>query len=428
VAGSGPNARIERNKLFPPCEVSAVQPLPNSIDAFKEIERAGGKNIPMHIVAIPSVILRFGRSSPVRCGGFAKRRAGFGRGDSAPALFGTLAGVESLVGFGSFEIQYQKEATIVRIEVMHGMYGLAAKVDRFLNALSRSQIVAAACCSVVLIGVADYVTGYQISVSVFYLVPVMLAAWYAGKRAGIGLAVVSSFIWLTVDIGTAHPYDHFAIPFWNALVRLGFFLVNGILAAALRSSLLREREFARTDVLTGSFSRRAFDERLEQDLDRARRQSGSLTLMFLDLDNLKTLNDTRGHAAGDEALREAARALMSGTRRIDTVARLGGDEFAVVFPGTDQRDAKEVTKKLVGNLRRALTKVGPGVTCSVGVITYEDAPLSIDEAVRGADTLLYDAKRHGKNRVVYGVSVSAHVHGQKAAERARGSKSMMRGM
>jgi diguanylate cyclase (GGDEF)-like protein len=308
------------------------------------------------------------------------------------------------------------------------MHGLAAKVDRFLNGLSRWQIVAAACCGVVLIGIADYVTGYQVSVSVFYLAPVMLAAWYAGKRAAIGLAVLSSFTWLTVDIGTAHPYDHFAIPFWNALVRLGFFLVNGILAAALRSSLLREREFARTDVLTGSFSRRAFDERLEQDLDRARRQSGSLTLMFLDLDNLKTLNDTRGHAAGDEALREAARALMSGTRRIDTVARLGGDEFAVVFPGTDQRDAKEVTKKLVGNLRRALTKVGPGVTCSVGVITYEDAPLSIDEAVRGADALLYDAKRHGKNRVVYGVSASAHVHGQKAAERERGSKSMMRGM
>jgi diguanylate cyclase (GGDEF)-like protein len=298
------------------------------------------------------------------------------------------------------------------------MRGVAAKVDRLLNGLSRWRIVAVACCAVVLIGVVDYVTGYQISVSVLYLVPVMLAAWYAGKRAGIGLAVLSSLAWLTVDIGTAHPYDHFAIPFWNALVRLGFFVVNGILAAELRSSLLREREFARTDVLTGSFSRRAFDERLEQDIDRARRQSGSLTLMLLDLDNLKTLNDTRGHAAGDEALRKAANALMTGTRRIDTVARLGGDEFAVVLPGIDRRRAKDVTRKLLGNLQRALTTVG-AVTCSIGVITYEDAPLSTDEAVRRADALLYDAKRHGKNRVEYGVSASPYGYSSNAGAHRR---------
>jgi len=287
------------------------------------------------------------------------------------------------------------------------MKSYLAAIDRHLTDLQRWQVVAIAVCGVAIVAAVDYVSGYEISISVFYLVPVATASWYAGRRASVGIAILACISWFVADIASGHPYEYRAIPVWNALVRFGFFLINGLLVVALRDSLFNHRQLARVDDLTGAFGRRAFEERLEHDLDLARRNRSVLTLAFVDLDKFKTLNDTRGHAAGDQALRAVTRVLQGATRRADTVARLGGDEFALVLPGTTREGAERVVSKVQHDLGEALKAMAPELTCSIGVITFDgDAP-RMEEALQAADALMYRAKREGRNSAVFSVATAA---------------------
>jgi len=281
-----------------------------------------------------------------------------------------------------------------------------ATLDRLLARRSPWQILAISSCGVVVIGTVDYLTGYEVSISILYLVPVAAASWYAGRRASVSIAVLGCMSWFAADVGAGHPYEHLAVPIWNALVRFGFFLVNGLLMVSLRESLFRQRELARRDALTDVFGRRAFEERLEHDLDLARRNGNPLTVAFVDLDDFKTLNDTRGHVVGDLALRVTARVLQDATRRTDTVARLGGDEFALVLPDTARQGAEEVIEKLRCDLREALGPVAAGLTCSIGVITFEDGAPQLEEVIRAADALMYQAKRDGKDAVAFKVAAA----------------------
>jgi diguanylate cyclase (GGDEF)-like protein len=283
------------------------------------------------------------------------------------------------------------------------MGNFIAAVDRLLAGLSRSQVLVASSCVVAAIAFVDYLTGYDVSVSIFYLMPVAMAAWYGGRVPNLLLSALACASWFVADILAGHPYDNMAHPLWETLVRFGFFLVNGSLLVALRSSLVLQRELARTDALTGVFGRRAFQERLGHDLELARRHGGSLTVAFVDLDDFKGLNDSRGHLVGDQALRVVANVLQAVTRRADTVARLGGDEFALAFPDTDSAGARQVAAKLTNDLPEALAAVAPGLTCSIGVVTFrEDMPV-MEEAIRAADALMYQAKREGKGTVKFGV-------------------------
>jgi diguanylate cyclase (GGDEF)-like protein len=278
-----------------------------------------------------------------------------------------------------------------------------ATVDRLLAGLSRSQVLVASSCLVAAIAVVDYATGYDVSVSIFYLMPVAMAAWYGGRFPNVLLSALACASWFVADILAGHPYNNLAHPLWETLIRFGFFLANGSLLVALRSSLARQSELARTDALTGVFGRRAFEERLGHDLELARRYGGSLTVAFVDVDDFKGLNDTHGHGVGDEALRAVAKVLQAATRRADTVARLGGDEFALALPDTDPEGAREVAAKLKVGLPEALAGVSPGLTCSIGVVTFKDEMPGTEEAVRVADALMYQAKREGKGTVKCGV-------------------------
>jgi hypothetical protein len=82
---------------------------------------------------------------------------------------------------------------------------------------------------VVILGLTDFVTGYEISFSIFYLAPVAFVSWFAGKRAGLTIALLSAVVWLAADVASGHPFPHFLVAFWNALVRLGFFVLTVIL-------------------------------------------------------------------------------------------------------------------------------------------------------------------------------------------------------
>jgi len=280
---------------------------------------------------------------------------------------------------------------------------LLRTLDAQLARWGAAPILALAASGVALVGGVDFLTGYEVSVSIFYLGPVALAAWYAGRAAGVSVALLSCVSWYVADVAGGNQYSHPAIPVWNALIRLCFFLAVALLIDALQRSLRAQHLLARTDALTGLAGRRAFEERLAHDLALAQRRGSALTLAFLDLDGFKAVNDRHGHAAGDRLLEAAGRVLKGAVREVDTAARMGGDEFALILPDTDDRGARRVMDKLAHELRAALVALPGEASCSIGVVTFLDAATSPQGAVALADELMYQAKRRERGGAAFRV-------------------------
>jgi diguanylate cyclase (GGDEF)-like protein len=157
-----------------------------------------------------------------------------------------------------------------------------------------------------------------------------------------------------------------------------------------------------TDPLTGVANRRKLMERGEEELSRARRYNFPLSVVMVDLDHFKRLNDTHGHALGDQALRAAAQLLVAGVREVDLVSRSGGEEFAILLPGTDLPTGIEIAERL-----RLAVRGGEipsphgavGLTASFGVAELQPRDVSIDQVIARADRALYRAKAEGRDRV-----------------------------
>ena len=172
----------------------------------------------------------------------------------------------------------------------------------------------------------------------------------------------------------------------------------------------RVSEQAVTDELTGLANNRAFRETIDREAARAERFGHALSLIILDVDDFKRVNDTYGHLQGDEVLRAIGRILESEPRAIDEPARYGGEEFVVALPETGSEGAVELAERIRSRLEEAeIPPIDGGeplrVTASVGTATLPDAAGTVRELFEAADEALYEAKRQGKNRVVTAPSV-----------------------
>jgi len=139
------------------------------------------------------------------------------------------------------------------------------------------------------------------------------------------------------------------------------------------------------------------------EINRARRYGHPFTMVCLDLDNFKTVNDRFGHSTGDVLLRLVARTIQENIRATDTVARLGGDEFAILLPETGLNIAEVIMERIQEINSDILRKHGWPVTLSVGVVTFMSPPATVDEVLRISDRLMYTAKDNGKNSIRYEV-------------------------
>jgi diguanylate cyclase (GGDEF)-like protein len=157
------------------------------------------------------------------------------------------------------------------------------------------------------------------------------------------------------------------------------------------------------DGLTGLFNYREFRRRLKEEADRSRRYGRPFSLLLLDLDHFKVINDTHGHQAGDEVLRAMANLISQGVRPVDKVARYGGEEIALILPETPGGKAlivAERVRSLVANHPVSLsTGTAVTLTCSIGVGAFGEDGASDNEIIGAADSALYAAKHAGRNRV-----------------------------
>jgi diguanylate cyclase (GGDEF)-like protein len=176
------------------------------------------------------------------------------------------------------------------------------------------------------------------------------------------------------------------------------------IAAALQNAHLYE--LAMVDGLTGLFVRRYFDARIEEEIERSRRYGTPFSVIMLDVDDFKKLNDTYGHLVGDRVLRAIANVVKAQMRGVDTAARYGGEEMSVILPRTEMVGAYNLAERIresIGELRITTDDEPPkalAVTASLGIAAFPESKAQTGEdLVRRADRALYRAKKTGKNRV-----------------------------
>ncbi len=184
----------------------------------------------------------------------------------------------------------------------------------------------------------------------------------------------------------------------------------------LESTSAQLKEFSFKDEVTGLYNRRFFSIRLEEEVSRYRRFNHPVSVVLLDLDGFKAVNDDLGHAAGDETLRAMAEILLKQSRGINVICRYGGDEFAVLLVETSKSGARLYADRIRYVLSTWTFSHGRRVTASFGIASLpEDVAPAADELIRAADEALYAAKRAGKNRVSVHEDVAAAPGGRPGA-------------
>lgn len=278
------------------------------------------------------------------------------------------------------------------------MIGIIRHIDTNLNKLTPKVLVLLGFVSLAIVVFFDTAIGPDYSFSVFYLVPVIFTAWYAGRKLAIFMSVVGAALWLSSDM-VSKSYSEYPLSlFWNDLMEFSLFLFASYVISAFRGLHIRAEKVSRIDSLTGIANRRHFCELAETEIRRARRYNDHFSLMYIDIDNFKAVNDTFGHNEGDRLLLLVAETIRQNVRESDTVARLGGDEFCLLLPETGNEEAVTVATKVHVDLKAAVEKKWP-ITFSIGMVTYSEAPTSTEEMIRIADQLMYKVKNAGKDEL-----------------------------
>ena len=254
-------------------------------------------------------------------------------------------------------------------------------------------------CLVGLLGLLDYLAGPEFSFEIFFLIPVSLVVWFSGRRAGVLVAILSALTWFAADTAARPNTLTSAAPYWNAAMKLGFLLAAAWILPALKKEWEQEKESVRTDYLTKTANKRSFEAAVQQEIERAQRYQRPISMVYLDVDKFKFINDRYGHSAGDTLLRVVAQTIQGKIRSSDLVARMGGDEFALLLPETQSDPAQIVVRRIQRFLLDVAQKNEWPVSFSFGVATYLRPPESVEEMVQKADMLMAAAKNSGGNSV-----------------------------
>jgi diguanylate cyclase (GGDEF)-like protein len=230
----------------------------------------------------------------------------------------------------------------------------------------------------------------ELTLRIFYLLPVAFATWILSERWALLFAMLSTVACAVVD-STHHRLSHGRLVVADAALRLFFYAAVIALLGRLREAQGKLADLARRDPLTGLLNWRGFLEIADREIERSRRYRTPITLVYIDLDHFKQVNDTWGHTEGDRVLTVVARVLGQG-RAVDVPARLGGDEFVLLLPNTGVETVDPMVRRMRSRLVESMTSAGWPVTFSFGVASFVDPPESVEAMVRAADASMYELR------------------------------------
>jgi len=271
-------------------------------------------------------------------------------------------------------------------------------IFNYLSGKNKLFVIAAGLLLTIAIGVIDFLISNKVSFSIFYVFPVIFVTWYLGFVIGTVFSFFSACLWFFDEyLSRSDCSIPVLILLWNSLVRFSFFIIISYILYQFK----KEKEFARLDHLTNIPNRFCFHESMNRELSRSERYGHPLTLVYMDVDNFKTINDTFGHETGDSLLITVSNTIMKNLRLTDSVSRLGGDEFAILLIETDEKEAPVILKKLKNELMYAMNKEGWPVSFSFGAVTFNQFNLKANEMLKIVDQSMYEAKNAGKNKIIY---------------------------
>jgi diguanylate cyclase (GGDEF)-like protein len=270
-----------------------------------------------------------------------------------------------------------------------------------LRSLPKNIAVTIIALSTITLSAIDYYSGHEVAFSVFYLLPVSFIAHIYGRAAGLLASIFYAALWQVINLYSGETFSNTWIAMWNAFTRFGFFAFTTVILCDLNSALREEERLSQVDSLTGALNRRSFYNEMNREMHRSKRYARQMTIVCLDLDNFKAVNDIQGHMAGDEVLKSVADSLKGSLRIIDKIARLGGDEFAILLPETDEKGAKILLPRIYKIIIEQMQAANNNITISIGCLTCVNCT-DIEDIIKEADKLMYEAKRSGKNMIKYG--------------------------
>jgi two-component system, cell cycle response regulator len=303
-----------------------------------------------------------------------------------------LAGAASLVGLSYAVWKYIR-------------YGGAARWVPFVTSLFDVTLVSAISIGYLIGGRAEIALNSRLLFPVYFLALAATCLRYDIRiclATGI-TAMVQYALFAIIATSTVSPVS-LQIQWGDHAGRLLFLAAATALAVVIVDRARRLRLVSTQDALTGLYNRAYFDERVAEELMRARRYNRPLAIAVLDLDNFKDVNDRYGHSAGDECLKRFAQVLTRSFRRTDIVARYGGEEFAIAMPETDAAESEgklEQIRSLVESTPMGLSDgTAIRLTFSAGIAQHPDDGPATLELVKLGDNNLLSAKRTGRNRVI----------------------------
>lgn len=324
------------------------------------------------------------------------------------ALFILMA----VLGGADLHRHYVNAGTVYCVVLAVAFGGLRQNPDR-LRVIAPLGIAA----SFLLEGVAFFFNTADELRLIWFALSVPAAYVITGRRGGLALSAVSVVFLVWANPRLSMPYSDNAIitgvvsilyisAFFHAFSSKSISFHHAMVAANQKLA-----DMAAQDPLTGLLNARAYYALCDQALRQARRAGQPLTMLFIDLDHFKRINDTHGHEAGDTVLKCVAACLTAGARRSDIIGRIGGEEFSMLLPDTDAVGGRDLAEKLRQDVEALLPDIGTmrlTVTASIGVAVACDHHQTIAEIQRDADEGMYHAKRAGRNRVsTFGLNAAA---------------------
>jgi diguanylate cyclase (GGDEF)-like protein len=301
-----------------------------------------------------------------------------------------------------------RQGAILAILGIAGLFVLVAHDLLPAGALGRAKYLVEGGVSIVFVTLIVLLTGAALSPFFFaFILIVVGAALVVPPAATVALAVLAAASYVVAIAVDLAPRGLDVA----AIAVVGVNLVSLILLAFVVMAVAREQRRTRQaavrlstiDALTGLANRAYVLAAVEREMERGTRYGRGFCLLMADLDDLKAVNDSYGHRAGDRVLAGVADVIRAGVRRIDTPARLGGDEFVVLLPETDPTGAFVVAEKIRQGVAamRTLERDGPvPVSVSIGLVAWPDDGATLDQLMNAVDEAMYASKRRGKNRIV----------------------------